>query len=98
MELSRLPQKDSSSEKQETYDLAAAIERESGHRLSALPCEDGNSIAISDGRAIHFVEPSEISSPEALRTYIRFWLTGHLSPDREIKAPPDLSSDIEPEL
>ena len=91
-------QKDSFSEKHQAYDLAAAIERESGHRLTALPCDDGNGIVVSDGRVIHLVEPTEISSPKALQTHVKFWLTGNLSFDRQSKPSHDLSNDIEPEL
>lgn len=98
MHLPRLFQEDSPGEKEYVYNLAAAIERESDHRLTATPCDDGNGIAVSDGRAIHFVEPTEIASHEALRLHIKFWLTGKL----EIESPTNTSAtaynDIEPEL
>ncbi len=84
MRLPRLFQDDSPGEKEHIYNLAAAIERESGHRLTATPCEDG--IAVSDGRALHFVEPTEIASPEALRLHLKFWLTGKLEPIETVKA------------
>jgi len=83
MHLTRLFQEDSPGEKEHVYNLAAAIERESGHRLTATPCEDG--IAVSDGRALHFVEPTEIASPEALRMHLKFWLTGKLEPIEAVK-------------
>lgn len=98
MHLPRLFQEDSPGEKQQVYNLAAAIERESGHRLTATPCEDGNGIAVSDGRAIHFVEPAEISSPEALRLHLKFWLTGKLEIEPTTRTSPTPSNDIEPEL
>ena len=35
--------------KQEVYSIAAAIQRASDQRLAALPCEDGNGIAVCNG-------------------------------------------------
>ena len=96
MRLPRLFQEDSPGEKEHVYNLAAAIERESGHRLIATPCEDG--IAVSDGRALHFVEPTEIASPEALRLHLKFWLTGKLEIEPPTRASATPPNDIEPEL
>jgi hypothetical protein len=96
MRLPRLFQKDSPGEKEHVYDLASTIERESGHRLTATPCEDG--IAVSDGRAIHFVEPMEIASHEALRLHIKFWLTGKPEIESPTKTSATAYNDTEPEL
>jgi hypothetical protein len=82
MRLPRLFREDSAGEKEQVYNLAAAIERESGHRLTATPGEDG--IAVSDGRALHFVQPTEIDSAEALRLHLKFWLTGKLEPSEAV--------------
>ena len=60
--------------KQEVYGIAAAIQRSSDHRLAALPCEDGNGIAVCGGDGIWFVEPTEVSTPEAMQAHVARWL------------------------
>jgi hypothetical protein len=60
--------------KQEVYAIAAAIQRESGDRLIAVPCEDGNGVAVCNGDAIWFVGLTEISTPEAIHAQVARWL------------------------
>lgn len=79
MQLPQCVQKEPSKEKQVAYELAAEIERESGHRLVAVPCLGGNGIAVSDGQLIHYVEPREIASPEAFNRHLKLWLTGSVT-------------------
>jgi hypothetical protein len=90
MPLSSSIQKEPDNERQRIYDLAVAIERESNHRLAAMPCDVGNGIAVSDGKAIHFVEPHEIASQESLKTHVNFWLTGNLTMESQMKRSPAL--------
>ena len=67
--------------KQEVYEIAAAIQRASNHRLAALPCEDGNGIAVSNGDSIWFVEPAEVSTPEAMQAHVARWLNTSAVPE-----------------
>ena len=67
--------------KQEVYGLAAAIQRESDQRLIALPCEDGNGLAVSNGDSIWFVEPTEVSTPEAIQAQMARWLNTSPAPE-----------------
>ena len=73
--------------KQEVYGIAAAIQRASGHRLAALPCEEGNGIAVCSGDSIWFVEPTEVSTPEAMQAHVARWLNTSAAPQ------PRLSND-----
>ena len=67
--------------KQEVYGIAAAIQRASAHRLAALPCEDGNGIAVCSGDSIWFVAPTEVSTPEAIQAHIARWLNTSPAPE-----------------
>ena len=73
--------------KQEVYGLAAAIQHASGHRLAALPCDEGNGIAVCNGDSIWFVEPTEVSTPEAMQAHVARWLNTSAAPQ------PRLSTD-----
>lgn len=73
--------------KQEVYGIAAAIQRASAHRLAALPCEDGNGIAVCSADSIWFVEPTEVSTPEAMQAHVARWL------NTSAAAEPRLSND-----
>ena len=73
--------------KQQVYEIAAAIQRASAHRLAALPCKQGNGIAVCSGDSIWFVEPTEVSTPEAMQTHVARWLNTSAAP------PPRLSDD-----
>ena len=66
--------------KQEAYGIAAAIQRASGHHLAALPCEDGNGIVVCGGDGIWFVEPTEVSTPEAIQALVARWLNASAAP------------------
>ena len=44
--------------KQLAYSLAAVIEEHSDNALVAVPCKDGNELAIWDGVTTHRVNPS----------------------------------------
>ena len=55
------------------YIIAVAIEEESGQRLIALPCQKGDGLAVSDGKAIRFVKLNRLSSLEAIRQYVTDW-------------------------
>ncbi len=56
--------------KQEVYGIAAAIQRASGYQLAALPCENGNGVAVSNGDSVWFVEPTDVSTPEAIQAHV----------------------------
>ena len=73
--------------KQEVYSIAAAIQRASNQRLAALPCEDGNGIAVSNGDSIWFVGRTEVSTPEAMQAHVAGWLNTSPAPE------PRLSND-----
>ncbi|MCI0627508.1 MAG: hypothetical protein L0387_38655 [Acidobacteria bacterium] len=69
--------------KQEVYDIAAAIERESDNRLIAVPCEGGKGIAVSNGGGIWFVEATQVSTPEAIHARVSRWLNTNSAPALE---------------
>jgi hypothetical protein len=71
--------------KQEVYGIAAAIQRASAQRLAALPCEDGNGIAVCSGDSIWFVEPTEVSTPEAIQTHVTRWLNTSAAPQPRLR-------------
>lgn len=60
--------------KQLAYNLAAVIEERSDNALIAVPCKGGNELAIWDGVTTHRVNPEQLSSPEAIRSHIAYWL------------------------
>ncbi|MCI0628287.1 MAG: hypothetical protein L0387_42660 [Acidobacteria bacterium] len=70
--------------KQEVYGIAAAIQHASGHRLAALPCEEGNGIAVSNGDSIWFIEPTEVSTPEAMQAHVTRWLNTSPAPQSRL--------------
>ncbi len=70
--------------KQEVYSIAAAIQHASAHRLAALPCEEGNGIAVCNGDSIWFVEPTEVSTPEAMRAHVARWLNTSAAPQSRL--------------
>ena len=62
------------SPKQLVYRIAAVIEEQSENALVAVPCKDGNELAIWDGVTTHRVNPEQLSSPEAIHAHIKNWL------------------------
>lgn len=58
--------------KQFAYRLAAVIEEQSDNALIAVPCNEGNELAIWDGVTTHRVNPEQLSSPEAIRSHIAY--------------------------
>ena len=60
--------------KQIAYNLAAVIEEQSDNALIAVPCKGGNELAIWDGVTTHRVNLQQLSSPEAIRSHIAYWL------------------------
>jgi hypothetical protein len=84
--------------KQEVYGIAAAIQRESAHRLIAVPCEDGNGVAVSNGTNVWFVEPIEVSTPEALHAHVTRWLNTSSTPEPQLNKGTMGVNSIEHEL
>jgi hypothetical protein len=70
--------------KQLAYDLAAVIEERSDNALVAVPCKGGNELAIWDGVTTHRVNPQQLSSPEAIRSHIAYWLAVQEVPKGEM--------------
>ena len=84
--------------KQEVYGIAAAIQRASAHRLAALPCEGGNGIAVCGGDGIWFVDPTEVSTPEAIQTHVTRWLNTSAAPQPRLNdATASTQSIIDPQ-
>ena len=69
------------------YIIAVAIEEESGQRLIALPCQEGDGLAISDGKAIRFVKLDRLSSIEAIRAYVSRWHNAQEVSEVEMRTP-----------
>jgi hypothetical protein len=88
---------DHSPSKQEVYGIAAAIQRASDHRLIAVPCEDGNGVAISDGESIWFVESTEVSTPAALHAHVTRWLNTSSTPEPQLNKSIMGVNSIDPE-
>jgi len=67
--------------KQEVYGIADVIQRASGHQLAALPCENGNGVAVSNGDSVWFIEPTDVSTPEAIQAHVGQWLNSNSHPE-----------------
>jgi hypothetical protein len=70
--------------KQIAYSLAAVIEERSDNALVAVPCKGGNELAIWDGVTTHRVNSEQLSSPEAIRSHIAYWLAVQEVPKGEM--------------
>ena len=70
--------------KQIAYHLPAVIEEHCDNALVAVPCKGGNELAIWDGVTTHRVNPEQLSSPEAIRSHIAYWLAVQEVPKGEM--------------